>query len=1438
MGSIAIQNGSTVKATSVYGAGIGYGWTGYRKNGNIFESAKKCLPEVDVTISGADGEGNSCSVEAYSLMGAGIGSGGIITSGGGSVPVGEPLEIGSAGIAGWGTGANQDGEAVEQSLQSLASAPASSSARSVGSLDQSQSSLPAGIVDGLLLIEGSLTVDDTANVHAESGVCAIAFEGEVSTGQTIVQNTLREASDGGDAVEIMLGGTDGSAAQIKLGDLRDGFRSIAQTVPSAPSEIKFYWGSGEASRAMVNWYDAAGTLYDDTFSVTPGSFNSFFAVPPFDLHGVLTVSGTQTTGQVLTADKAGLEPNGATYALQWYMNGAPIEDGDGDAITADEAGVYYAVATGTGEYAGTVVSNALAVNADGATKPATPVLSEVTATSITLEDPQVEGLQYSIGFGTRWQSALAFNDLDPAATYYVICKNSDGGISDPLVVTTSRNSVLETGRISYNYETEQIYYSLDIGVYTDKGCTDRILRGSVITDLLDKDGGTTAYACYVGDPETLYEIMLKRPDAPEVNVKAHTSTSITIATQAGVAYNYAPKGEAVPDTNAFVGDGGDHTITGLLPGSTYTILTRTPASSTAFHSYEGAVDVTTKRDSPAAPTVGGAYVVSSSDSAKFAYTVEASGLPEGTTYEYKMDDGTWQESALFDGIEPESQHAFYARAAETDDAEVGDSGRATVTFDLLQGAGTVSLDGWTYGDAAETPVLQSDTNGTDSDSVTLEYKLSSLDDSAYTTDVPVNAGSYTVRATFAETAVYSSATATGTFTIAPRPVTLTWSESTFVYDGTAKVPTVEVANLVEGDSLVISVEVKKGEASVAEPTEVGDYTAAATSINQGEGQSYLNYTLVDGANLTHAYAIVQSTTDLTARADKSAYTYGETIVVTGSVTPAGEVANTLALDEPQPGEVALYYGETQISDAAEVGEDGSFELSYDTTDRAVPVGEGIGLEVRYVGNDSMAGSQAKMTVTIAKAVLTPTSIAVTDAGRAYDGTTALPEAAAVGVGFTGALEGDAVGLVANDAAYVSADAGTETVGASSFSPTTDAEGVDWTQWYEAATPAEALAAEDADGISQAAPTVTLPADPQELPSGATAGDLGAPSFSGVGGEPLEGALTWYSDEGRTQPLSEGDALGSGQRTLWWRFVPADPNYSAAEGSVTVSVAAPPAPSRPSFPVEVVAVGGGSASASPSRPHEGDTVTVSPEPGEGLVAGSVEVVDASGAPVEVAGNGDGTWSFTQPDSVVTVTVTFVCDGGALCPSAGLPDVDQSQWYHGAVDWALESGTMSGYATGLFGPGDPLAREQAAAVLYNLLGEDADAPAAPHADVDAAQWYARAVAWAVSEGVMSGYDEATFGVGDPLTREQFAAVLANACGADVASADQSSLDAFPDGSDVSPWARRAVAWAVSGGLLEGEEPPGGGRALAPGRAVTRAEMAAMAMRAVRAGVLEIG
>ena len=91
-------------------------------------------------------------------------------------------------------------------------------------------------------------------------------------------------------------------------------------------------------------------------------------------------------------------------------------------------------------------------------------------------------------------------------------------------------------------------------------------------------------------------------------------------------------------------------------------------------------------------------------------------------------------------------------------------------------------------------------------------------------------------------------------------------------------------------------------------------------------------------------------------------------------------------------------------------------------------------------------------------------------------------------------------------------------------------------------------------------------------------------------------------------------------------------------------------------------------------------------------------------------------------------------------------------------------MNGYSGTSFGPGDTLTRKQAAAVMWNLLGEgDASAPAAGMADADQAAWYAAAVDWAAREGVMTGYSGGGFGVGDALTREQFCAVVVNAAGA---------------------------------------------------------------------------
>lgn len=183
-----------------------------------------------------------------------------------------------------------------------------------------------------------------------------------------------------------------------------------------------------------------------------------------------------------------------------------------------------------------------------------------------------------------------------------------------------------------------------------------------------------------------------------------------------------------------------------------------------------------------------------------------------------------------------------------------------------------------------------------------------------------------------------------------------------------------------------------------------------------------------------------------------------------------------------------------------------------------------------------------------------------------------------------------------------------------------------------------------------------------------------------------------------------------------------------------------------------------------------------------------------------------------------------------------DLAEDKWYYGAVLKATELGIMNGYGDGtVFGAEDTLAREQAAAVLYNYLGEGAQAPAAPMPDV-LNSWYTDAVNWAVANGVMDGYEgQNKFGIGDPLSREQFCAVIAKAVGADTSGADLSVLDGFPDASEISPWARPSVAWAVESGVISGVELPDGTRLLQPVRNLIRGEMAAMVVNAIEQGVL---
>ena len=110
---------------------------------------------------------------------------------------------------------------------------------------------------------------------------------------------------------------------------------------------------------------------------------------------------------------------------------------------------------------------------------------------------------------------------------------------------------------------------------------------------------------------------------------------------------------------------------------------------------------------------------------------------------------------------------------------------------------------------------------------------------------------------------------------------------------------------------------------------------------------------------------------------------------------------------------------------------------------------------------------------------------------------------------------------------------------------------------------------------------------------------------------------------------------------------------------------------------------------------------------------------------------------------------------------------------------------------------------------------------YADVDAGSWYAQAVDWAASEGIVSGYGDGSFGADDSITREQLAVMLyryAQSAGYSTTQGGMSIWE-YTDYDQISPYAREAMDWAVSAGLLSGT----GNNTLEPGGTATRAQVA---------------
>ena len=172
-----------------------------------------------------------------------------------------------------------------------------------------------------------------------------------------------------------------------------------------------------------------------------------------------------------------------------------------------------------------------------------------------------------------------------------------------------------------------------------------------------------------------------------------------------------------------------------------------------------------------------------------------------------------------------------------------------------------------------------------------------------------------------------------------------------------------------------------------------------------------------------------------------------------------------------------------------------------------------------------------------------------------------------------------------------------------------------------------------------------------------------------------------------------------------------------------------------------------------------------------------------------------------------------------------DVEESDWFYEAVSYAVENGLMSGMSEDIFAPNTPLTREMLAVILWNLEGNPAPNEVAPFLDVTSDKYYANAIAWANENGIVAGYGD-TFGVGDSITREQFAVMLYNYAqyqGYDVSIGENVNILSYTDALTISDYAYPAMQWACGAGIINGM----GDGTLAPQGKATRAEAATMLM-----------
>ena len=279
-------------------------------------------------------------------------------------------------------------------------------------------------------------------------------------------------------------------------------------------------------------------------------------------------------------------------------------------------------------------------------------------------------------------------------------------------------------------------------------------------------------------------------------------------------------------------------------------------------------------------------------------------------------------------------------------------------------------------------------------------------------------------------------------------------------------------------------------------------------------------------------------------------------------------------------------------------------------------------------------------------------------------------------------------------------------------------------------------------------------------------------------------------------------------------------FSTFELSGTVTYVEPSyysgSSSDPTYSVTVDKTENGSVTVSPKSASKGDTVTVTVKPDSGYVLETLTVTDKNGNELTLKDKGDGKYTFTMPAGKVEVKATFMEDNSML---NFFYDVPNGAYFYEAVKWAVKNGITTGVGNDLFAPEQPCTRAQIVTFLWRAAGSPEPKTASSFTDVPANAYYAKAVAWAVENGITNGMTETTFAPDATCTRGQSVTFLYRALKG-TASGSTNFTDVASDAFYAD-----AINWAVANNVTNGTS----NTTFSPNADCTRAEIVTFLYRA---------